>query len=110
MKLDMEGRRRLSRLLDQYGRLLTDRQRLALSLHLEKDWSYAEIAAFQGVSRPAAYDLVRRSRAALEGYEARLQLLGLADHRAEEAEALRQRLRGVESELQHLRQSVKGMS
>ncbi len=62
----------LQRLLDVYGALLTDHQREACRLHLDEDWSFAELAESLGCSRSGAHDLVRRGLAQLEHLEARL--------------------------------------
>ena len=59
-------------LLDVYGALLTEHQREACRLHLDEDWSYAELAEQLGCSRSAAHDLVRRALVQLEHYESRL--------------------------------------
>lgn len=79
---------RHQRLLDVYGALLTEHQREACRLHLDEDWSFAELAEQFGCSRSAAHDLVRRALVQLEHYEARL------GHAAELA-----RRDGVEEEL-----------
>lgn len=63
---------RHQRLLDVYGALLTEHQREACRLHLDEDWSFAELATELGVSRSAAHDLVRRALIQLEHYESRL--------------------------------------
>jgi predicted DNA-binding protein YlxM (UPF0122 family) len=63
---------RQQRLLDVYGALLTEHQREACRLHLDEDWSYAELAQQFGCSRSAAHDLVRRALIQLDHYEARL--------------------------------------
>ncbi len=75
-------------LFDTYGRLLTERQREAVRLHLEEDWSISELAAVWEVSRAAAHDLVRRGLARLVALEGRLG----AVRRLAEADAARQRL------------------
>ena len=67
----MELRHR-QRLLDVYGALLTERQREACRLHLDEDWSYAELAETYGCTRSAAHDLVRRGLSQLEHFEDRL--------------------------------------
>lgn len=83
---------RQQRLLDVYGALLTEHQREACRLHLDEDWSYAELAEQLGVSRSAAHDLVRRALVQLEHYETRLgHAAELARRDAVEAE-LRARL------------------
>ena len=110
MALDILARRRAQQLLDAYGDLLTEHQRRTLGLHLDRDWSYAEIARTQGVSRTAVYDLVRRSQAALEDYEAKLGLLATEEHRHEDRVRLRERLDGLQAELVELRKSVKGLT
>lgn len=85
---------RRQRLLDVYGPLLTDLQREACRLHLDEDWSYAELAEHLGGSRSAAHDLVRRALEQLEHYEARLgHAAELARRDAVEA-GLRARLAG----------------
>jgi uncharacterized protein len=63
---------RQQRLLDVYGALLTERQREACRLHLDEDWSFAELAEELGTSRSAAHDLVRRALVQLEHYESKL--------------------------------------
>ena len=63
---------RLQRLLDVYGPLLTEHQRLACHLHLAQDWAFSELAAHLGCSRSGAHDLVRRALAQLERFEASL--------------------------------------
>jgi predicted DNA-binding protein YlxM (UPF0122 family) len=55
----------LQRLLDVYGALLTEHQREACRLHLDEDWSFAELAESLGCSRSGAHDLVRRGLAQL---------------------------------------------
>ena len=65
---------REQRLLDVYGPVLTDHQRQACRLHLDEDWSFAELAEHLGCSRSGAHDLVRRALAQLEHLEERLGL------------------------------------
>jgi predicted DNA-binding protein YlxM (UPF0122 family) len=110
MTLDIDERRRALRLLDAYGRLLTPLQREAVRLHLAEDWSYAEIAGAQGVSRSAAYDLVRRAQGAMDGYEAKLGLVASSDRRETERSAVQARLDELESEVRSLRRAVKGLT
>lgn len=66
---------RLAWLLDFYGAMLTDRQRYLLAQHLNEDYSAAEIAAFEGVSRQAVYDALSKAEGQLELFEQRLGLL-----------------------------------
>jgi uncharacterized protein len=67
-------RQRRLRLLDLYGRLLTEHQRRIVHLAWEEDWSYGEVAERERVSRTAIYDIVRRTGRSLETYERKLRL------------------------------------
>lgn len=62
-------------LFDVYGGLLTDKQQQALALTYNEDYSLGEIAAWQGVSRQAVFDAIRRSEALLINYEEKLGLI-----------------------------------
>jgi len=110
MALDLDRRGDTVALLDVYGRLLTEAQREALRLHLEEDWSYAEIAVAQGVSRAAAYDLVHRGEVALRGYEEKLGFHAAASRREDQRVAVHARLDELENEVRSLRRAVKGLS
>ena len=110
MTLDIERRRHLLALLDAYSELLTEHQRDTLRLHLEKDWSYAEIAASQGVSRTAVYDLVHRAEAVLSAYETKLGLIAADDRRRRDRDELTNRLDELEGELSKLRKTVKDLT
>ncbi len=109
MTLDIERRRRLLALLDAYAELLTEHQRETLRLHLERDWSYAEIASAQGVSRTAVYDLVHRAEAVLRAYESKLGLIAAEEQRQKDRNNLTDRLDELEGELSKLRKTVKGL-
>jgi predicted DNA-binding protein YlxM (UPF0122 family) len=110
MVLDIDSRRDTLRLLDIYGELLTEHQREAVRLHLAEDWSFAEIASAQGVSRAAVHDQVRRAQRALHGYEGKLGLVAVQGRRETERAAVQARLDQIESELRSLRRAVKGLS
>ncbi len=100
MALDtLRSRERNVALLERYGSLLTEHQREILDLHLGSDWSLAEIASRQQVSRSAVHDLIRRSVQLLEESERRLGLLAEADRRREER-------RAIASELADLRRRM----
>ncbi len=70
---------RRAALFDLYGALLTDRQRLCLSMSLFEDYSLSEIGESLGISRQAVHDTLHRSEQAMEAYEAQLGLLALRD-------------------------------
>lgn len=63
---------RVSLLFDFYGPLLTDRQQSLLQAYYLEDLSLGEIAGEDGVSRQAVQNLLKRSVALLEEYEAKL--------------------------------------
>jgi uncharacterized protein len=67
-------RHRQLRLLDLYGPLLTGHQRRILHLAWEEDWSLAEIAERERVSRAAVHDVIHRTALSLDGYERKLGL------------------------------------
>ena len=71
----MEERVLISLLLDFYGPLLTDKQRMSLQLHHEDDMSLGEIAEELGVSRQAVHDNLQRARHILNDYETKLHLV-----------------------------------
>lgn len=71
----MERLIRTGLLYDFYGGLLTDKQRKALELYYYEDWTLAEIAAEEMVSRQAIHDLIHRSERIMEEYETKLGLM-----------------------------------
>ena len=77
----MEERVLISLLLDFYGPLLTDKQRMSIQLHHEDDTSLGEIAEELGVSRQAVYDNLQRARHILNDYESKLHLVAQYEQR-----------------------------
>lgn len=61
-------------LYDFYGLLLTDKQKGYVELYYREDYSLAEIAELNGVSRQAIYDNIKRTEQLIETYEEKLQL------------------------------------
>ncbi len=59
---------------DFYGELLTPHQKEVYGDYIADDLSLTELAAIKGISRQAAYDMVRRCEKLLRGYEERLHL------------------------------------
>ena len=51
----------ISDLLDQYGAMLTDKQREYYDLHYNEDLSLGEIAEQSGISRQGVWDIIRRA-------------------------------------------------
>ncbi|MDR0841175.1 MAG: DNA-binding protein [Christensenellaceae bacterium] len=78
----------LGLLLDQYGALLTERQRQLLSLAVDDDLSLSEIAEQEGISRQGVQDALKKGEAQLHEYEAKLGM-------ARKARALREGLAGL---------------
>ncbi|HEX3047152.1 MAG TPA: YlxM family DNA-binding protein [Bacillota bacterium] len=62
-------------LYDFYGGLLTEKQRQAMEKYYLENWSLAEIASSDGVTRQAVYDLLHRSERMVQEYEEKLGLL-----------------------------------
>lgn len=71
----LEKQVRTGLLYDFYGGLLTEKQRQAMELYYLEDWSLAEIAESEGISRQAVFDLLQRSEKSIEDYEKKLGLL-----------------------------------
>ena len=80
-----------------YGGLLTDKQRQAVLLHYEEDYSLGEIAEQLGCSRQSVHELITRSGEKLRSYES---AVGAAERmrqvvdRLEKAAALLKNLSG----------------
>ena len=74
-------------LLDTYGELLTDKQRIITGHYYDDDLSLAEIAENEGVTRQAVRDVIHRTELQLATFEERL---GLAERARRTADALQQ--------------------
>lgn len=70
----LEKTTRINMLYDFYGLLLTDKQKGYVELYYREDYSLAEIAELNGVSRQAIYDNIKRTEQLIETYEEKLQL------------------------------------
>lgn len=71
----MEKLVRTGLLFDFYSGLLTEKQRNVLQLYYGEDWSLAEIAEAEGVSRQAVHDLLHRTERTMEEFETKLGLV-----------------------------------
>jgi predicted DNA-binding protein YlxM (UPF0122 family) len=65
----------MTRLLQLYGNLLTNRQREILDLYYNQNFSLGELAQEFQVSRQAVHDTIKRTERILENYEAKLSFL-----------------------------------
>ena len=70
---------RMTRLLDIYGGLLSEKQRKTMELSCDEDYSLSEIAEICGITRAGVHDRIVKSEAILEDAEQRLGLLGKSD-------------------------------
>ena len=93
----MEKRIETAWLLSFYGPLLTQRQRELLALYCDEDFSLAEIAAQEDISRQGVYDAVHRAQRQLADYEARLGLLARYRRITQGLERCRAMLDGVQA-------------
>ncbi len=62
-------------LYDFYGELLTPHQKAIYEDFVLNDLTLAEIASEYDISRQGVYDIIRRCRKQLQGYESRLHLI-----------------------------------
>ena len=62
-------------LLDLYGNILTEKQKLSMDLYFQQDFSLSEIAEQLGITRQAVRDSLLRAETALYDTEARLGLM-----------------------------------
>ncbi|MBR2923639.1 MAG: DNA-binding protein [Clostridia bacterium] len=78
-----------------YGGLLTEKQRQALTLYYEEDYSLGEIADQLGCTRQSVHELIARSGEKLRAYEA---AVGAAE-----------RMRNVEKRLEAAQELLQGL-
>lgn len=76
----LERLKKFNEHLDQYDKLLTDRQRQVAFDYYHEDLSLQEIADNNGVSKNAIYDTLKRTESLLEDYEAKLHLVEKHQH------------------------------
>lgn len=65
----------ISVLMDFYGELLTDKQRDALELYYDRDYSLAEIAQDMDISRQGVRDFIKRGEKQLGEFEEKLEMV-----------------------------------
>ena len=79
-----------------YGSLLTERQRTALQLHCDEDWSLAEVADHLGVSRQNVHELITRSMQKLSQYESKLGGVAQSKRITQQLHQVKQQLKSAE--------------
>ena len=89
-------------LSDFYGPLLTEKQRQALNLFYDEDYSLSEIAAQCACSRQAAHELIKRSEALLTDYEQKLGLVAKHKQRQSQLKQVEQELAALGLEESHV--------
>ena len=59
-------------LLDLYGNILTEKQKLSMDLYFQQDFSLSEIAEQLGITRQAVRDIIKKGERKLFEYEEKL--------------------------------------
>ena len=90
-----EGRLRQAMLLDFYGELLTERQRLCFDLHYNEDLSLSEIAEQCGISRQGVWENIRRAESAMQDIEAKTGLVRRFEENRSALEKIREELKSL---------------
>jgi predicted DNA-binding protein YlxM (UPF0122 family) len=83
MELKMDGlgttseteRVKIAMLLDLYGNLLTDKQREAMDMYFQQDFTLSEISEQSGITRQGVWDNIKRGENALLETEKKLGLV-----------------------------------
>ena len=79
----------VSQLLQVYGGLLPEKQRLLCELYFDEDLSLSEISENEGITRQGARDAIKRAEAQLKVYEETLGVLEKTNVLRDEAAAVR---------------------
>ena len=82
-------------LLDFYGELLTEKQRKYWDLHWNEDYSLAEIAELEGLSRQGVWDILRRAEANLRDVEEKTGIIRRFLDRRDEILAIRDEIGAI---------------
>ena len=69
-------------LFDYYGDLLTEKQKAYFDLYYNQDFSLAEIAEEEGISRQGVYDAITRTEGILRNFEDKTGFVEKAMERA----------------------------
>lgn len=85
-------------MFDFYGKLLTERQYIAMELYYLYDYSLAEIGEELEISRQAVYDLIKRSEEKLYELENVLRLVEKFNLNRKEIEKIARLVEDIEKE------------
>ena len=84
-------------LFDYYGELLTEKQKTYFDLYYNQDFSLAEIAEEEGVSRQGVYDALSRTENILRKFEEKTGFVEKAMERARLLDEIRDAAKKVAS-------------
>ena len=84
---------RLSMLYDFYGQLISEKQREAIEMYVNEDYSLSEVAENIGISRQGVREQIKHAESFLEKCEESLRLL--------------ERTKNISNDLNKLEESVK---
>ena len=72
--MSVEENVKLGELIDIYGNLLSEKQKLAISQYIELDLSLSEIAESENITRSGAFDAIQKAKEKLYNYEEKLKV------------------------------------
>jgi len=99
----------MNMLYDFYHGLLTDKQKEYMELYYREDYSLAEIATLNNVSRQAIYDNIKRTEQVIESYEDNLKLYYKYEARSKLYDQLEERLKEIDRKSIKLIQKLKNI-
>lgn len=84
-------------LFDYYGELLTEKQRSYFDLYYNQDFSLAEIAEEEGISRQGVHDTLVRTEGLLRNFEEKIGFVERSMERAALVEEIRRAAEDVKA-------------
>jgi len=93
-------------LFDYYGELLTEKQKTYFDLYYNQDFSLAEIAEEEGISRQGVHDTLTRTEAALRNFEEKTGIVARATERMAALETVRQAAEKVKALDEQLAETI----
>lgn len=76
-------------LYDYYGDLLTEKQKTCFDLYYNQDYSLAEIAEDEGISRQGVHDSILRAETLLKNFEEKIGCMARAAQTQQALDAIR---------------------